>query len=146
VSSIHVIAHYHYSRVLLLHPHLRVILAESALGWVKTYMEKADLESDHDGLAREPYVDHDGGEHSGYELTPSEIVHRQCYFTSWFDRVATFAPYLGVEHILWATNFPLATSTWPQTQATIERCFQGLSPEGREQVLWKNAAAHYGLL
>lgn len=143
VSSIHVIALFSYSRVLLLHPRLRVILAESTLGWGKTYLGKADLESDHDGLAREPYLDHHGRRHDGYELSPSEVFHRQCYFTSWFDRVAPFVPYLGADHMLWSTNFPLATSTWPGTQETIDRCFEGVSDEAREKVLRTNAASLY---
>ncbi len=134
VSGIFVISLYSFSRVLLRHPRLQVIFAESALGWGKTYMEKADLEFDHDGLARE-----------GYELTPSELFHRQCYFTSWFDDLALFIPYLGVDHILWSANLPLTSSTWPRTQEVVERCCRGVSDEARQQVLWKNAARLYQL-
>ncbi len=132
VSSVFVIGHISFSGLLLRHPGLRVILAESALGWGVLYMEKADHEFRQDGLARE-----------GYELKPSEMFHRQCYFTSWFDEVAPFIPHVGVDKILWSTNFPLATSTWPRTRDTINRCFEGVSTEDREQVLWNNAATLY---
>jgi predicted TIM-barrel fold metal-dependent hydrolase len=44
---------------------------------------------------------------------------------------------------MWSTNLPLATSTWPRTQETIDRCLQGLTPKDREAVLWRNAAALY---
>ena len=81
----------------------------------------------------------------GYELTPSEMFHRQCCFTSWFDKVAPFVQLVGAEHILWSTNFPLTTSTWPRTQETIHQCFQGVSAETRKKVLWKNAASLYRL-
>jgi len=134
VSSVFVISLYSFSRVLLRHPRLRIVLAESALSWGMLYMEWADHQFDHDGLARE-----------GYELKPSEMFHRQCYLTSWFDTVAPFADYVGAEHILWSTNFPLATSTWPRTQETITRCFRDVSAETREKVLWKNAASLYRL-
>src|SRR5262249_49852213 len=113
VSSVFVISLYSFSRVLLRHPRLRIVLAESALSWRLPYMEWADHRSDHDGPARE-----------GYALTPSEMSHRQCFLTSWFDEVAPFAGYIGAEHILWSTNFPLATSSWPHTQETIARCFR----------------------
>jgi hypothetical protein len=43
------------------------------------------------------------------------------------------------------TNLPLATSTWPRVQQTIEHCLQGLPAKAREQVLWKNAASLYGV-
>ena len=134
VSSVFVITLFSFSRVLLRHPHLQVVLSESALSWGMLYMEWADHQFEHDGLAGE-----------GYELTPSEMFRRQCYFASWFDDVAPFAPYVGVDRILWSTNFPLATSTWPRTQEKIEHCFAGVTPEDRAQVLWKNAANIYRL-
>lgn len=134
VSSVFVISLLSFSRVLLRHPQLRVVMAESALSWGMLYLEWADHQFEHDGLARE-----------GYDLKPSEMFHRQCFFTSWFDKIAPFADYIGVEHILWSANFPLATSTWPRTRETIDRCFQGVSAEDREKVLWKNAASLYRL-
>jgi len=134
VSSVFVISLYSFSRVLLRHPKLRLVLAESALSWGMLYLEWADHQFEHDGLARE-----------GYELKPSEMFHRQCFYTSWYDKVAPFADYIGADHILWAANFPLATSSWPSTQETIERCFQGVSAQARAQVLWKNAASLYQL-
>jgi predicted TIM-barrel fold metal-dependent hydrolase len=129
-----VLALFVFSRILLRHPRLQVVFAESALSWGMLYLEWADHQFEHDGLARE-----------GYQLTPLEMFHRQCYLNAWFDDVAPFAPYLGSDRILWSTNLPLATSTWPGTQDTIDRCLQGLSSEARDQVLWKNAASLYKL-
>lgn len=134
VSSVFVLSLYCFSRVLLRHPRLKVVLAESALSWGMLYLEWADHQFDHDGLARE-----------GYELKPSEMFRRQCCFTAWFDEIAPFSDYVGAEHILWSTNFPLATSTWPRTRETIERCFRDVPAEAREKVLWKNAAELYRL-
>ena len=134
VSSVFVISLLSFSRVLLRHPRLRVVLAESALSWGLLYLEWADHQFEHDGLARE-----------GYDLKPSEMFQRQCFFTSWFDQVGPFAEHVGADHILWSTNFPLGTSTWPRTQETIARCFQDVSAEAREKVLWKNAAILYRL-
>lgn len=132
VSSVFVISLLSFSRVLLRHPRLRVVLAESALSWGMLYLEWADHQFDHDGLARE-----------GYELTPSQMFRRQCCFTSWYDQVAPFIDYIGAENILWATKFPLATSSWPRTKETVERCMQGLPADAREKVLWRNAASLY---
>ena len=134
VSSVFVLSLLTFSRVLLRHPKLRVVMAESALSWGMLYLEWADHQFEGDGLARE-----------GYDLKPSEMFHRQCYFTSWFDKVAPFADYVGVDHILWSANFPLANSTWPRTRETIDSCLQGIAPDARERILWKNAAALYSL-
>ena len=132
VSNVFVLSLYCFSRVLLRHPRLKIVLAESALSWGMLYLEWADHQFDHDGLARE-----------GYELKPSEMFRRQCAFTAWFDEIGPFVDYVGAEHILWSTNFPLATSAWPRTRETIERCFRDVPAEVREKVLWKNAAGLY---
>jgi uncharacterized protein len=134
VSSVFVISLYSFSRVLLRHPKLRLVLAESALSWGMLYLEWADHQFEHDGLARE-----------GYDLKPSEMFKRQCYYTAWYDSVAPFVEYIGADHILWSTNLPLATSTWPRTKQAIEHCFQGVSADARARVLWKNAADLYRL-
>ena len=134
VSSVFVLGLFLFSRILLRHPQLRVVLAESALSWGMLYLEWADHQFEHDGLARE-----------GYDLKPSEMFRRQCYFSAWFDQVAPFAPYLGAERILWSTNLPLATSTWPRTQDAIDRCMRDVAPAAREKILWQNAAGLYRL-
>lgn len=134
VSSVFVISLYSFSRVLLRHPKLRLVLAESALSWGMLYLEWADHQFEHDGLARE-----------GYDLTPSEMFKRQCFFNSWYDPIAPFADYIGADRILWSVNLPLANSTWPRTRETIAHCFKGVSAEARARVLWKNAAELYRL-
>jgi predicted TIM-barrel fold metal-dependent hydrolase len=134
VSSVFVISLYSFSRVLLRHPKLRLVLAESALSWGMLYLEWADHQFDHDGLARE-----------GYDLTPLQMFKRQCFFNAWYDPVAPFTDYIGADHILWSTNLPLANSTWPRTRDTVERCFKGVSAEDRAKVLWQNAANLYRL-
>jgi len=134
VSSVFVLSLLSFSRVLLRHPRLRLIMAESALSWGMLYMEWADHQFEHDGLARE-----------GYDLKPSEMFHRQCFLTTWFDTIAPFVGHLGEDRILWSTNFPLATSTWPRTRETVDRCFQGVTQEARDKILWQNAASLYQL-
>ena len=134
VSTVFVISLYSFSRVLLRHPKLRLVLAESALSWGMLYLEWADHQFEHDGLARE-----------GYDLTPLQMFKRQCFFNSWYDQIAPFMDYIGADHILWSTNLPLANSTWPRTRETIDHCFKEVSAAAREKVLWKNAANLYRL-
>lgn len=134
VSSVYVLGLYLFSRILLRHEKLKVVMAESALSWGLLYLEWADHQADHDGLAKE-----------GYSLTPSEMFHRQCFFTGWYDRIAPFEPYLHAENILWSSNLPLATSTWPETRQAMDACFEGTTESQRQRVLWENAAGLYGL-
>ncbi|MPZ16093.1 MAG: amidohydrolase family protein [Chloroflexi bacterium] len=144
VASSAVVTLFFMSRVAPRHPNLRLVFAESALSWGMIHLEWTSHQFEGDGLSHEPWT-YDGVRHEGYELTPIEMFRRQCYFNGWFDRVTPFASYFGADHILWSTNLPLATSTWPRTQETISHCFAGLSTEAREQVLWRNAASLYKL-
>jgi len=135
VSSIAVLANFLFSRVLYRFPNLKVVFAESSLGWGAYEIEYADYQSQADGLSRE-----------GYALKPSELFQRQCYFTCWYDRTSLKARgYLGTSNILWATKFPLATSTWPNTRQHIDRSFTDVPDDERRQMLWENAARLYSL-
>lgn len=135
VSTVPVVANFLYSRILMRHPRLRVVFAETSLAWGAYELETADHQFERQRLHLE-----------GYELKPSEMFHRQCYMTGWYDRVAIEGRrYLGVENILWSTNFPLATSTWPTTRDYIARSFQGVPEDERARMLWGNAAQLYKL-
>ena len=139
LSTASVVTLFLMSRVALRHPRLRILFAESGLSWGVAHLEWMDHQFQHDKVAQQPW-EHNGVKHAGYELRPSELFHRQCYFNGWFDRVAPFVEYFGAEKIVWSTNLPLATSTWPRTPEVTERCFEGISPEARDQILWNNAA------
>jgi predicted TIM-barrel fold metal-dependent hydrolase len=135
VSSIAVLANFLFSRVLYRFPKLKVVFAESSLGWGAYELEYADYQSDADGLQSE-----------GYPLKPSELFQRQCYFTCWYDRTSLgVRRYLGTSNILWSTNFPLATSTWPSTRQHIDLAFDGIGKDDRSRILWRNAATLYAI-
>jgi predicted TIM-barrel fold metal-dependent hydrolase len=124
-----------FSQILTRFPELRVVFAESALGWAAFMMEVADNQFERDRV----YLDKE------YPLRPSELFRRQCYFTGWYDRVDDVAHHVGADHILWASNLPLANTTWPDCQDFIVRSFGGVSETDRRRILWNNAARLYGL-
>src|ERR1043166_2905426 len=135
VSSIPVLVNFLFSRVLYRYPNLKVVFAETSLGWGAYEKEYADNQSDADGLQGE-----------GYPLKPSELFQRQCYFSCWYDRTSlNVRRYLGVSNILWSTNFPRPTSTWPHSRQHIELSFSGVPKEEKDQILWENAAKLYAL-
>jgi len=135
VSSVAVVANFLLARVLERFPKLKVVFAESSLGWGAYEIEYADYQSAADGLPSE-----------GYALKPSELFQRQCYFTCWYDRQSLRArKYLGGENILWSSHFPLASSSWPNTRRQVELSFAEV-PEGERRLMqWQNAAKLYSL-
>jgi predicted TIM-barrel fold metal-dependent hydrolase len=135
VSSVLVVANFLYSRILFRFPKLKVVFAETSLAWGAYEMELADHQFERQRLHTE-----------GYDMKPSELFRRQCYLTGWFDKTGLQTRYyIGLDNLLWATNFPLATSTWPTSRDIIGRCFEGVSDDERRQVLVGNAAKLYKL-
>ena len=135
VSSVMVVANLLFSRILLRYPELKVIFAESTLAWGAYELETADHQFERQRLHLE-----------GYDLKPSEMFRRQCYLTGWYDRSALETRrFFGVENMLWGTNFPLETSTWPTTRDYVARSFNGVPEDERSRVLWGNASRLYKL-
>jgi uncharacterized protein len=118
-----------FSRILLRFPKLKVVFAESTIGWGTFILEYADHQYEQD--------------HCDYELKPSEMFRRQCYLTAWYDPVKINSRHIGTDRIMWATNFPTANSTWPDSRSFVEKCMEGMSEEERNQILWENAAKLY---
>ena len=132
MSTVSVLVNLWISRILLRFPDLKVIFGESGLGWGAYILEYTDFQFKGDGL------------HRSYDLTPSEMFKRQCYLVGWYDRASIRTRrYIGTENILWATNFPLSTSTWPKSGDTISRCFRDVPDAERQKILWENAATLY---
>jgi predicted TIM-barrel fold metal-dependent hydrolase len=118
-----------FSRILLRFPQLKVIFAGSTIGWGTFLLEYADHQYEQD--------------HCDYALKPSEMFHRQCYLTAWYDDVAINARHVGSDKILWSCNFPAADSTWPESRRYRDRCFAGVNNDDQRRILWDNAAALY---
>jgi predicted TIM-barrel fold metal-dependent hydrolase len=78
---------------------------------------------------------------------PSELFKRQCYLVSWYDRASLrVRDYIGTENILWSSQFPQATSTWPNTTAALEKSFAGVAAADKQKILWQNAAKLYKII
>lgn len=132
-STVSVVVNLLISRILMRFPKLKVVFAESTLGWAAYLLEFTDYQAMNDQLASE-----------GYKLKPSELFQRQCYLTGWYDRAGMRTRgAVGVDNILWSTNFPSTTSTWPNTRDFIARSFHGVSDAARRRILWDNAAKLY---
>lgn len=134
-SSVSVLVNLLISRILMRFPKLKVVLGESGLGWGAYLLEYTDFQATGDQLPQ-----------NGYDLMPSELFKRQCYLVGWYDRASLrVRDYIGTENILWSSQFPQATSTWPKTPAALEKSFAGVSTADRQKILWQNAASLYNI-
>jgi predicted TIM-barrel fold metal-dependent hydrolase len=135
VSSVLVVANFLYSRILHRFPRLKVIFAETTAAWGAYELELADHQFERQRIGTE-----------GYDLKPSELFQRQCHLVGWFDATGIKTRHhIGLDNILWSTNFPQTTSTWPESRRAIARCFDSVPDRERRQVLAGNAARLYKL-
>jgi uncharacterized protein len=52
---------------------------------------------------------------------------------------------LGVENIMWSTDFPHPATRWPNSQEFVARNFDGVPEEETELMVCGNAARVYGI-
>jgi predicted TIM-barrel fold metal-dependent hydrolase len=132
-SSVSVLVNLLISKILMRYPSLKVVLAESGLGWGAYLLEYTDFQATGDQLPQ-----------NGYDLMPSELFKRQCYLVGWYDKASLrVRRYVGTENILWSSQFPQATSTWPKTREALARSFEGVDEGDKQKILWGNAARLY---
>jgi len=132
-----------FSGALERHPGLRIVLAETGIGWLPYMLERMD-DTYRKFLDAEEYWRTSGG----LELTmaPSGYFRRQVWATFQTDHAGLrVLDLLGDDRVMWASDYPHADSTWPQSQQAIEENFRGVAPASRRLILCDNAKALYGL-
>jgi predicted TIM-barrel fold metal-dependent hydrolase len=79
-------------------------------------------------------------------LTPTEYFQRNMAVTFMDDEFGLQQrDKIGVENILWSTDFPHPATTWPNSQAVVERQFADVSDADRELICAGNASRLYNL-
>jgi predicted TIM-barrel fold metal-dependent hydrolase len=128
-----------FGRVFDRHAELRVVSAEHDAGWVGHYAYRLDQMWDrhHAWLGRKS---------AGLERLPSEYLHTNAWFTFQKDPVAVETrARVGVDRLMWASDYPHSDSTWPHSRKVIERDFAGISDDDLTAIVGGNASALYGI-
>jgi predicted TIM-barrel fold metal-dependent hydrolase len=116
-------------------PQLNWVFAETGLGWVSSVLEACDYEWEKRHLWTE-----------GLLSRPSDLFRRQIFVDFWFETVGIqLRQHIGVDNILWESDFPHITSTYPNSWSAVEHSLAGVPPADREKVLFRNAARLYHL-
>ena len=64
-----------------------------------------------------------------------------------FDRIgAKLVEDIGVETLMWGSDYPHPDGVWPESSKYIAEQFAGLSPEVVHKITCENAGKFYGLI
>ena len=116
-------------------PDLKIFFAETRLGWIPFWMEEADYwyERHHHWAQRLL-------NYKPLKEKPSDYIKRHIWFScQHVERVAIeLRHHMGVEHIMFATDFPHIECDWPNTRPFAERLFSEVPVDET----WKIAAGN----
>jgi predicted TIM-barrel fold metal-dependent hydrolase len=114
-------------------PGLRIVFVESGLGWLPYYLRRLDE------------MRHRHRWHEMKEL-PSAYWRRQMLATFEDDEFGVANRYeIGVENIMWATDYPHPDTTWPHSREVIKKHFDGVAEDETALIVAGNAARVYAL-
>jgi predicted TIM-barrel fold metal-dependent hydrolase len=126
-----------WSGVFERHPRLRFVLTEQMADWVPNTLEYFD-----DLYARPIFAQI----RQGLPLAPSEYWRRQCFVGASFlsHREVEMRGAIGVDKIMWGSDYPHAEGTWPHTKQKLREAFRGVPGGEVERMLGRNAVEVYG--
>jgi predicted TIM-barrel fold metal-dependent hydrolase len=119
-------------------PDLRIVLVEAGIGWIPYFLERLDTMQQTHGWKTIP-------EHAIKE-NPSFYWHRNMAATFEQDHLGMrLLDLLGIENLMWATDYPHPDSTWPNSRHVLEEHFADLPRDEVELIAAGNATRLYKL-
>jgi len=128
------------SGVLERFPRLKVVSAELNCGWLPYFLRRIDERFQTRGVRSQgsPFS-------TKLTLKPSEYFRRQLYATFIDDTFGiTHRHDIGVDNMLWSSDFPHSATFWPNSQEKIAEDFRDVGAMDRSKILVQNTAGLYG--
>jgi predicted TIM-barrel fold metal-dependent hydrolase len=114
-------------------PGLQIVFSEGGLGWIPAQLERCDRMWERHRMW------------SGLDdLKPSELFQRNMYGAFVDDEVGLqLRDRVGVDRILWESDFPHVETMWPNSQEVMKRLTRGLPENEIDLVTNANARRLY---
>jgi predicted TIM-barrel fold metal-dependent hydrolase len=111
------------------------VFAEAGIGGLNYVLAACD----HEWVCRHLWTE-------GIATRPSETLRRQMYVNFWFETEGIkLRHHIGIDNIMWESDFPHVASFYPRSWESIERVVDGVPPEDRRKLLYENALRVYGV-
>ena len=121
-------------------PRLKIISAELNCGWLAYFLHRMDRAFDSRGvrLQGSPFP-------TKLTMKPSEYFRRQLFATFIDDPYGLAHRHeIGVDNLLWSSDFPHSATFWPHSREKIAKDFHGIGEEDKRKILCENVAKLYG--
>ncbi len=119
-------------------PGLQVVSAENEAGWAGNLIERMDFYYAEAPAKKLRAVAMDN------EKNPSEYWHNNVSYTFMRDLTAVAARHvIGVDRLMWSSDFPHNNSTWPDSREVIAKHMVGVPADEQRMILRDNAVRIY---
>lgn len=117
-------------------PDLKVVFVEPGIAWVAWWIQMAD-----DMVTRQGY------EFPAITELPSFYMRRNVSLTFIDEKLGPqrMRDIIGVENMMWSSDFPHPVTSWPNSRAVVEELFADFDPEDRQLLVAGNAARVWNL-
>ena len=120
-------------------PKLRVGAIEQQLAWVPFFLDRMDFNYEQRALGRI-------GLRFKNDMKPSDIFHRNVFLSFQDDALGIRdRDIIGVDQLLWGSDYPHQESTFPRSQEVLEEILTGCTEEEKAKISGGNAAKLYRL-
>jgi len=122
--------------VMLRYPDLRFLAVEGQIGWISFFQSYSD----------HVWEKHRYWTESKLKEPPSFYFKRQVFATFMEDPVGLRERHhIGIENIMWASDYPHSETTWPNSKALTDDWFRSYPADDKDKILWENCARVFGL-
>jgi predicted TIM-barrel fold metal-dependent hydrolase len=115
-------------------PKLKIVSAENDVGWIPNWVHRLDHVHSKMSFSRQ------------LAQKPSDYVRRNVWATFQDDPLgpATWK-FFGESNYMWASDFPHADSTFPDSLKVIDENFAGVPADVTQRIVFANANSLYGM-
>jgi predicted TIM-barrel fold metal-dependent hydrolase len=127
-----------YAGVFERYPRLNVAAVEFELSWVPYFLRMLD------------YVYIERQQQATYrfkdQMLPSDFAHRNIYFSFQEDDLGIrLRDLIGVDQLMWGSDYPHAESTWPRSQEILASILADVPDDEQAKIAGANVARLYQL-
>jgi len=122
-------------------PKLKIFFAENQIGWVPFFLQAGDVRYDRHHRWSERLLGF-----KPLKRPPSEYIREHCLWGFQFDRVGVELRHkIGVDMLMWGSDFPHQESDWPDSLKIIEKNFAGVPEAEKHKMVCGNAVDFFRL-